>query len=241
MKLISFTLSGKFGHFLKAEAGASAMSYPVPPRTVIIGIIGAILGLEKDTPQKRLEPAHIAVSGRLPRTFWHKAKLRKDPPAQLPRVIKKSQKIDKATSSEQATLIDQEWLFRPSYRIWASLPEPYHKELEERLTDRRWHFQPSLGLSEMSADIGFESSGEGEALSSGSYEIDTVFPRNSGEIDMDTVFERGIVLHSLRMPRAVTMDRVFTHETYFFERDARPVPVITEKAVEMNGSRLIFL
>ena len=48
MELINFRLSGRFAHFLRAEASASALSYPVPPRTVILGILGAVLGLSKD-------------------------------------------------------------------------------------------------------------------------------------------------------------------------------------------------
>jgi len=87
MKLISFQITGRYGHFLRAEGGASAPTYPVPPRTVILGVIGAVLGLKKDQPQILLEPAHIALSGRLPQMHWHKAKLRKDSPAALPQKL----------------------------------------------------------------------------------------------------------------------------------------------------------
>ena len=118
MKLISFQLKGRFAHFLRAEASASALSYPFPPRTVILGILGAVLGLAKDEPQAVLEPADIAVSGLIPNTHWHRAKFRKDPPAPLPRVIKKTQAAPKATKPEKATLILQEWLFNPAYTIW---------------------------------------------------------------------------------------------------------------------------
>ena len=89
MELINFRLSGRFAHFLRAEASSIALSYPVPQRTVIMGILGAVLGIHKDEPQIVLEPANIAISGRLPKTHWHRAKLLKDPPAALPRVIRK--------------------------------------------------------------------------------------------------------------------------------------------------------
>jgi CRISPR-associated protein Cas5h len=32
---------------LKAEASVSALSYPIPPRTALLGMIGAVLGLER--------------------------------------------------------------------------------------------------------------------------------------------------------------------------------------------------
>ena len=70
MEVIKFDISGRFGHFQRAETGGtSAPSYPVPPRTAILGVIGAIIGLQKDSPQKQLEPAYIELKGKIPATF----------------------------------------------------------------------------------------------------------------------------------------------------------------------------
>ena len=94
---VVFEYAGRFGHFLRAEASVSALSYPVPPRTALLGMIGAVLGLEKDTPQVELKDALVAVSGPIPETHWHRVKLRKDPPAPLPRKVKKGDKADRPT------------------------------------------------------------------------------------------------------------------------------------------------
>lgn len=244
MELINFRLSGRFAHFLRAEASASALSYPVPPRTVILGILGAVLGLSKDEPQLVLEPANIAISGKLPKTHWHRAKFRKDPPASLPCLIKKTQKADRNTVPEKATLILQEWLFNPDYTIWVSLPEPYHTKLEGRLNKRQWYFTPSLGLSEMMADIEYLGSKEPTPLPEGSYDVSSVFPQGAGSLEMDEIFERELVLHSLQMPRSLTTNRVFSHSTYFVESDARPVPVKTDQAYQaykVNDRVVMFL
>ena len=239
MKLISFQLSGRHGHFLKAEGAASALSYPVPPRTVLLGIMGAVLGLSKDEPQQLLEPANIALCGKIPLTHWHKAKLRKDPPAPLPMIIKKNQKGTSA--DEKATLILQEWLFKPDYTVWVSVPEPYLSELERRLTERRWYFQPSLGLSEMMADLQYLTSGEALALPKDEYPVVTVFSPNDAEMDMNKIFEHNLAIHALRMPRNVTSDRVFSHAPYYLERNARPVYVNTDKAFSFENEVLMFL
>jgi len=241
MKLISFQITGRYGHFLRAEGGASAPTYPVPPRTVILGIIGAVLGLKKDQPQILLEPAHIALSGRLPQMHWHKAKLRKDPPAALPKTIKRTQKAEKATKPEKATLIGQEWLFNPCYIVWVSVPEPYFADLKQRLIEKRWHFQPSLGLSEMMAELTYLETEEASRLAGGSCYVNSIFPHENGTLDMDKIFEDELVIHSLRMPRTVTSDRVFSHVNYFMERVARPVPVETGHAFKVNNKVLMFL
>lgn len=241
MELINFRLSGRFAHFLRAESSASALSYPVPPRTVILGILGAVLGLPKDEPQVVLEPAEIAISGRLPKTHWHRAKLRKDPPPMLPWVIKKTQKVDRNTSPEKATLILQEWLFEPDYIVWVSIPEPYHTKLKDRLKKKQWHFTPSLGLSEMLADIEYLGSNECSLLPKGVYNIASVFQQTSGELDMEQVFERELAIHQLRMPQSVTPDRIFHHAIYFVESDAKTVPLTTDYAYGVRDKVIMFL
>lgn len=241
MKLISFQLSGRYGHFLKAEGAASALSYPVPPRTVILGIMGAVLGLSKDEPQMLLEPAHIALCGKIPETHWHRVKLRKDPPVSLPLVVYRKQKENAKSAPEKPTLLLQEWLFKPDYTVWVSMPEPYLSDLEKRLAERRWHFQPSLGLSEMMAELKHLTSGEAMALPEGKYPITNVFSPNDAELNMDNVFEHNLAIHALRMPRSLTCDRVFSHAPYYLERNARTVYVKTEKAFSFENEVLMFL
>ncbi|MEW6327033.1 MAG: CRISPR-associated protein Cas5 [Thermodesulfobacteriota bacterium] len=241
MELINFRLSGRFAHFLRAEASASALSYPIPPRTVILGILGAVLGLPKDKPQIALEPANVAIYGRLPKTHWHRAKLRKDPPATLPCFIKKSQKLDRNTSPEKATLILQEWLFEPSYTVSVSIPEPHHTDLKKRIIKRQWHFSPSLGLSEMIADIEYLSSDECMLLPKGTYDVQSVFQQGMGVLEMEKIFEKELVIHSLQMPRTVTADRVFSHSVYFVERDGRAVPAETNQAYKVHDKIVMFL
>ena len=228
-------------YFLRADAGASAISYPVPPRTVIMGIAGAVLGLSKDQPQVLLEPIAIAIAGRIPLTHWHKAKLRKDPPDTLPYEVKRTQKQEKNTKHERATLIAQEWLFEPSYEVWAGLPEPYHSELEGRLKVRRWHFQPCLGLSEMMADLEYIGTVEAEKLPEGFYQVETVMRQEHVNPDIERMYNDKLAINLLRMPRSVTPERVFRHAGYLMEREGRPVPVRTAGAYLTGKRVLMFL
>ena len=133
-----------------------------------------MLELEKDRPQTLLEPMQVAIGGRMPGSHWHKAKFRKDPPEALSYVIKKSQKQEKNTKPERATLITQEWLFNPSYDLFVALPEPFHSEFASRLKERRWYFQPSLGLSEMLAELEFIATTEASKLPEGTYPVETL-------------------------------------------------------------------
>jgi CRISPR-associated protein Cas5h len=49
MEIISFDISGKFAHFRKYFTNNTALSFSIPPRTTIMGILAAICGLPKDS------------------------------------------------------------------------------------------------------------------------------------------------------------------------------------------------
>lgn len=244
--VVVFRYRAKFGHFLRAEASVSALTYPAPPRTALLGMIGAVLGLAKDTPQIELKDGRISVSGPVPRTHWHRVKLRKDPPAPLSEKIKKGAKGTSAP--EKATLIKQEWLFEPDYEVTASLPEKHHREFVDRLRDRRWHYSPGMGLSEMIADLQFVFEGSASPLPPGSeVACRGVIRRDEVSLNGRSAVESGepLAILPLRMPREVTPERVFTHADYLIERSGLPIPLLADNAWQVatdEGTRaVVFL
>ena len=235
-KCIIFEYKGKFAHFLKAEANASAPSYPFPTRTILLGLVGAVLGLTKDSPQIFLKNANFAVSGKAEAVHWHTANLRKDPPALLSKIIKKS---DKGTSKAQRnTIIAQEWLFKPEFTVFVQLPKEYHSNFVYRIRNKKWYFTPCLGLSEMMADLQFIDSVEIEQLEEGIYNIETPVRKTEVEFDMSTALERNFVIKSIRMPRDVTDKREFFHEAYLYETNGKALYLKTANACKV-GEKII--
>lgn len=49
MEIISFDISGRFAHFRKYFTNNTALSFSIPPRTTIMGMLAAICGLPKDS------------------------------------------------------------------------------------------------------------------------------------------------------------------------------------------------
>jgi len=64
MKGVIFDISGKFAHFRKFYTNSSSLSYGVPPRTTIMGLIAGIMGIERDTYYQdyNSKNLHIAVN-----------------------------------------------------------------------------------------------------------------------------------------------------------------------------------
>ena len=239
---IIFKYQGKFAHFLRAEANASAPSYPFPPRTVLMGLVGAVLGFPKDESQTLLQEARLTVSGEAATTHWHTANLRKDPPAPLPFRVKKN---DKGSSKAQRnTQIAQEWLFKPDFTVYAGLPIKFHNEFRQRLQSRAWHFSPCLGLSEMGANLEYLDCLPISPLPPGIHEISTPALKNEIELDRDALFKtRGFSLgiKSIRMPRSLTPDRIFSHADYLYALANAPLPLKTRTAAKIGEAIVQWL
>lgn len=64
MKILSFYLRGKMAHFRKFYSNSSALSYFIPPRTTIVGIVAGLLGYERDSYYEKfsLDRCHIAIA-----------------------------------------------------------------------------------------------------------------------------------------------------------------------------------
>ncbi len=235
--IVIFSFSGRFGHFLRAEASASALSYPIPPRTVLLGLIGAVLGFEKDTAQIKLEGSMIAVTGEQPQTHWHRAKFRKEIPTPLPRIVKRGMKG--SNKPEKATLIKQEWLINPSYQILASLPMSYHNDFVKRLKNKAWHFSPCLGLSEMNASLEFIAEAIAQPLKeTQELRCQSIVPKDNVNIDGEKLLEDRLEIQVLRMPCDLSAERVFSHKNYLVERRGRPIPVTTSQAWHITIANL---
>jgi CRISPR-associated protein Cas5h len=68
MKILSFHLKGKMAHFRRYYSNSSALSYTIPPRTTIIGIVAGMLGYPRDSYYEAFskDQCKVAVSVRAP-------------------------------------------------------------------------------------------------------------------------------------------------------------------------------
>jgi CRISPR-associated protein Cas5h len=68
MEVLAFDLVGKMAHFRKYYANNTALSFGLPPRTTLMGVLAAILGLPRDTYYAALSSQHLrlGVGARVP-------------------------------------------------------------------------------------------------------------------------------------------------------------------------------
>lgn len=73
MEICSFKISGPFAHYRKIYGTNTAMSYPLPPRTSLAGLLAGLAGIPKDTYHEYMAPDRLRIGvvseGNIKRTF----------------------------------------------------------------------------------------------------------------------------------------------------------------------------
>jgi CRISPR-associated protein Cas5h len=248
VRLVRFRYHGRVGHFLRAEMNASALSYPMPPRTALLGLVGNILGVAKDESPRVLADAAVAVRGKVPGRHYHRANVRKTFPSALPLWIKPARMLQAADEEPGGGFVSQvvqEWLLDPDFVVYVGSADPagWIAELEERLRAGKTHFTPCLGPAWMTARVGLEATCEGEPLPDALHDVATVCRRSEeNKLVLPRLADRpDHAVQEVRMPREVTTDRVFVHANYYLEMQGRSIPVKTANAWSFQSEAIIFL
>lgn len=164
---------GDHAHYRKRFTTSSPLTYGVPPRTAIAGMLGAIAGLPRtgEDSYHRVfsqENSRIAVINR-PREETGKQRLNLN----LLKLddnkgkTKRLKKLGKAPDELRRSQVPFEVVREPRYRIYFSVAEERMDEFEELLRAGKSVYTPCLGISEYLADYEFLgrfdiSEGDGE-------------------------------------------------------------------------------
>jgi CRISPR-associated protein Cas5h len=152
---IIFDVSAEYGHFRKFNTTTSPLTYSIPTPSAITGLVGAILGIERENDKKTVnehgESLRLVFSPEFTRIGI--------------RVMSKIAKVNIGfnlldTGSPQSffnitnrTQIEYELLKNPSYRIYLDWNHPRRNELIQRIKSKQFHFNPYLGLSQFTTDV----------------------------------------------------------------------------------------
>jgi CRISPR-associated protein Cas5h len=166
-KFLVFDVMGPMAHFRKYYTNSSSLSYMVPPRTVIIGLIAGILGLpsEKHTKSKNEVYYEKFCNNNCFLAISSKTKVRKI--MQTVNYLKIT-RISHVNGSGGGTQIPLEILLSEDnpeivYRVYFSHnDENIYNSLKKRLTDNMFVYPPYLGLTEFLASIKYIGEGTAE-------------------------------------------------------------------------------
>lgn len=148
MDLLVFDISGKFAHFRKYYTNSSSLTYLVPPRTSIYGLIAGILGLERDSYYEKFNPEEAFIGVKL---LSENRRI-----MQSLNYLKLEGKSD-FVAPKNHTQIPFEVLTNDKcvkYRIYFShKDEEIMEELRRRLRDKKYYYSPYLGAAPFGCKI----------------------------------------------------------------------------------------
>lgn len=250
-KMLVFDVWGDYAHFRRFYTTTSPLSFPIPPRTALCGLIGAIIGLEKEGNDYLkyfpTESAHIALKILNP--------------------IKKTVIAENLINTKNArglgmnlikrvggrTPIRFEFLKNQKYRIYfyyTDEEDGLYQKLKYNLTNHKTKYTPCLGLSENIANFKFVGEFEINILAykNDYVSIDTVLPLQKTLEKEGIMFEREGEYFSIRMPIELNTERVVTkYGDIIFDRNGRPIkakliePINIIKYADGRSENIVFI
>lgn len=190
---IGFDVAADFAHFRKVGNNSAKPTYRIPPRTTVAGLLAGILGMPRDSYYDLFEPSSSAVAvvpKEMPHTYTMgitTVNTKADDAIQYRPSDRHWSKAAEVLTPESYIEYDRqrdtyEMLVDPVYRIYVGLEDDdIHEELYQRLKESRYHYSPSLGLSECIAEINnvemhTVNTVEADAVDSASFDGSGVLP-----------------------------------------------------------------
>jgi len=226
-KALIFDIYGEYGHFRKFNTTTSPLTYSIPTPSAIYGLLGAILGIEREDSHNKLREG-----------FQHLREVFSSENSAV--AIKPLSRINKVnigfnlldTGSPQSffnvtnrTQIEYEILKNSKFRIYLNWDHLLKNELTERLKNKRFHFNPYLGISQMTANIEYVGEKDLFEISEKDY-VDFNTAINLSEIESE---KTPIDIDFIK-------DRIVQVETFPLDMQInRQIKRYGEILVEMNG------
>lgn len=238
---LSFSVQGDWGHFRRIEATTTKPTYRIIPRTTAIGLIAAILGLERDSYYDDFAPenAGIAIEPVNP------IRTRRLPVQEVTLESGDSfeSMTDNALPSIKAGLDNRqqrlyEYVRNPKYRISIVLDNnKLYQSLKAHLEGHPTSvYTPALGKAHCLASIEYHGEFEVEESDEGS--VTSIVPTEFVRGNMDVSLERT----QYHFQRKTHSRQPTGFISYAFDQDAEPVQV-TENApcTKLNDRSVIFV
>lgn len=153
MEILQLDVGGKLAHFRKYYANNTAMSFSIPPRTTMMGMLASILGRERDSYYEELASERIRISVRvmspLKKTF-HRLNFLS---------VKSKSEFDGSGGRIQTPFevvsgydISKDMVV---YRLYVSCSEgkDTFDELKEKVLQKQQHFALTLGTANFTASL----------------------------------------------------------------------------------------
>lgn len=200
MKTLVFDVFGEYGHFRKYFTTSSPLTFSVPPKTAIYGIVSAILGLDKGEYLKYFQEKQCSVGIKIVN------------PVKKTRIpinyINTKEAID-MSKIKSRTQVNLEVLKDCRYRIYFHHKEQHiYDKVKQLMMQKKNVYTISLGLSEFIANYKFIGEMEASLTKNNDMiKIASIIPFNETihiKFEGDREYLRDTVYNEMDLKRVIT-------------------------------------
>lgn len=232
-KMLHFQLRGDYGHFKKYYTTTSPLTFEMPPPPTVMGIISAIIGLDKQEYLYAFsDPGSYQIAVRLG--------------APVKKVRMSLNLINTKIHFwriKNRTQIRTEFLKNPLYHIYFSHADmQLYQSLKERLKTHTSVYTVSLGLSQLLGNIQFMGEKEmtmkkGEDV----IPVHSVIPRWKKTVK-SIEYPEGAEIFSVNYPLHMTPERVVDdRDVVLFDRNGHAIHCIPDTYCQLETGENIVL
>jgi CRISPR-associated protein Cas5h len=235
-KFLIFDLWGDYAHFKKYYTTSSPLTFSIPPRTALIGLISAIVGKSKDEYLSLMtkDKAKIAVRIINPIKKFRMTQNLINTKGGYWIPVKKG-------THEPRTQIRFEYLKDPRFRIYfCHSDDVIYNLLKTNLESHKTVYTPYLGISELIADFIFISEDTvSERLNGKEFiEMSTIVPLNKGT-EFDLLHSAGKYFKE-RIPVEMLPGRIVTeYREVLCEVEGKPIKAKVRDALKLSNGDVI--
>lgn len=229
MKAIQFRVSGRWGHFRKAETNNNPLTHDFITKTALVGLMGAVVGIEREEMRAYFPKMcdgllyGVQVLGQVRKQSWgFTFRQASDVFMQAPRYM--------------------EILNQPEFSIILACRDEmdnagrqFFEQFCYAIKSEKAHFTPVLGLHNCPADLLFESEGTVSAARNGSFET-AGFVSKDHRPELKSIARLGFE----RIPTFQTDDFWNLPERYETVVYPSPIDASSEQTLQATGSFFTF-
>jgi CRISPR-associated protein Cas5h len=232
-KVLVFDVWSEYAHFRKFFTTTSPLTFSIPPRTALCGLMGAILGYPKGTYLSKFPRQHASFAVKL---------LNPVKKVRFSENLIDTESIKTMNVIKQHTRIKFEFLKDAKFRIYFTHTDPsVYSPALEMLQEHRCVYTPCLGISEHIANFGFI--GEFSLEKKGSINTVSIDSAIRNDQIVEVQFEPGKEYMTETLPNVMAEDRTVTeYQQFMFERNCKPIVAKVNHYYEFeNGDRILFM
>ncbi len=249
-EILIFDISSEYGHFRKYNTTTSPLTYSIPTRTAIAGMLGAILGMEREVSDGVFPEGVIPVQ-----EFFSKQNA--DIAVQIINPVKKENVAINLINTKTSfydltkagrTQIEFELLKDLKFRIYFNLENntEVFNELADRIQAKKHHFSPYLGLAQFTAVIEFVDKTKAKLVNNHGKEFIEIHSAvNLAKIEDENPveFDYSAMYSANNMPIEMNGKReVQEYSEVLIEKNGQPIKAKVENFYKIeNYGNIVFL